>query len=98
MLILVRHAMPAYTPEIPAHEWELAPDGREAPEQLARELPEDAYLVASNEPKAWQTLEPAGRPVARDPRLCEVWREEPWEADFRELRRSYVDGTVHPGW
>ena len=52
--------------------------------------------MASDEPKAWQTLEPAG-PVIRDARFGEVRREgEPWDGPYRELRRSYVDGADHP--
>jgi broad specificity phosphatase PhoE len=97
MLILVRHAMPAYTPDVPAHEWHLAEEGRMAAARLATLLPDNGYLVASSEPKAGQTLEPAGT-VVRDPRFDEVYRTEPWEGDYRERRLAYVDGTDHAGW
>jgi broad specificity phosphatase PhoE len=97
MLILVRHAMPAYGPEVPAQDWQLSEDGAARATELAAVLPGDAHLVASAEPKAWQTLEPAG-PVARDPRFNEVFRTEPWEGDFRARRRAYVDGADHPDW
>jgi broad specificity phosphatase PhoE len=95
-LWLVRHAMPAYEPSVPPHAWPLCEEGRAA--AAALRLPADAHLVASDEPKAWQTLEPAG-PVLRDARFGEVRREgEPWEGPYRELRRAYVDGADHPGW
>jgi broad specificity phosphatase PhoE len=95
-LLLVRHAMPAIEPAVPPHEWSLSDEGRAA--AAALRLPPDPYLVASGEPKAWQTLEPAG-PVIHDARFGEIRREgEPWEGPYRELRRSYVDGADHPGW
>jgi broad specificity phosphatase PhoE len=90
--------MPAYERDVPAHTWPLSPDGLAAARRLTRLLPLDAWLVASDEPKAWQTLEPAGE-VARDGRFGEVRREgEPWDGPFRELRQAYVDGADHTGW
>ncbi len=54
--------------------------------------------MSSAEPKAHQTLSPAG-PVTRDARFNEIERTgEPFDGDFRELRRSYVEGTEHAGW
>jgi broad specificity phosphatase PhoE len=97
MLILIRHAMPAFGPDVPAQDWLLSDDGQARAARLAAQLPEGAHLVASVEPKAWQTLEPAGT-VARDPRFNEVFRAEPWEDDHRALRRAYVDGTDHAEW
>jgi broad specificity phosphatase PhoE len=97
-LILVRHAMPAYEREIPPHEWPLSPEGVQAARRLVRHLPTGAFLAASDEPKAWQTLEPAGE-VVRDARFGEVHRDwEPWGGPFRELRQAYVDGADHDGW
>jgi broad specificity phosphatase PhoE len=97
-LVLVRHAMPAPDPLVPAHEWPLSPDGRADARWLVPLLPADALLVASDEPKAYQTLESAG-PVGRDARFGEVRRGgEPWDGPFRELRRAYVEGAAHPGW
>jgi broad specificity phosphatase PhoE len=56
-----------------------------------------AHLAASDEPKAWQTLEGAGE-VTRDARFGEVQREgDSWDGS-RELHRAYVDGAEHPGW
>jgi hypothetical protein len=83
--------MPAHGAELPPHEWVLRPDGAAAARQLAARLPAGAHLVASAEPKAWQTLEPAG-PLIRDPRLNEISRDEPYGGDFRVRRRAYVDG------
>ena len=97
MLILVRHAMPDLDPQTPPHEWPLGEDGRSAARALAGVLPAGALLVASTEPKAWQTLEPAGR-VDRDLRFAEIRRIEPWEGDYRRLRREYVEGVDHPDW
>lgn len=90
--------MPAFGPDVPAHEWTLSQAGRTKAAELSRLLPAAAVLVGSAEPKAYQTLEPAG-PVLRDERFNEVWRHgEPWDGDFRELRHAYVDGTDHPTW
>jgi broad specificity phosphatase PhoE len=96
-LILVRHAMPAFGPDVPPHEWRLRPDGVAAARRLAARLPAGAYLVASTEPKAWQTLRLAG-PVSRDARFNEINRDEPYQGDFRARREAYVAGAGHPGW
>ena len=98
MLILVRHAMPDASSTAPPTEWPLSADGRRAAAALRDLLPHDARLVASTEPKAWQTLgDPEG--VARDARFCEVDRPlEPWSDDFRTRRAEYVSGVVHDGW
>lgn len=91
--------MPAFGPDVPPHEWQLSEDGRTAAAALARLLPAGARLVASYEPKAWQTLEPAGSVHDRDARFNEVSRVgEPWGGEFRELRHAYVTGIDHDGW
>jgi 2,3-bisphosphoglycerate-dependent phosphoglycerate mutase len=108
-LVLVRHAMPAYDESVSPRLWPLAPDGVAAARGLV--LPPGAYLVSSDEVKAWQTLAYASRakvgdpaaldrgPITVDTRFGEVLREgEPWDGPFRELRRSYVDGAEHVGW
>lgn len=83
-----------HSPEL----WELSDEGRLAAAALARLLPPEAYLSSSAEPKAWQTLTPMGE-ARRDPRFNEVNRMgEPFGGNFRELRRSYVDGVDHRGW
>ena len=88
--------MPDSRQYVPPQLWVLSEEGRSAAARLR--FPADAYLVASDEPKAWQTLEPAG-PVVRDERFGEVRRDdEPWEGGYRELRRAYVGGADHSGW
>jgi len=90
--------MPAYEESVPAHLWPLAGDGRVAARRLTAHLPSGAYLAASDEPKAWQTLAEVGA-VIRVPRFGEVRREgEPWEDGFLEPRMAYVDGADHAGW
>ena len=96
-LFLVRHAMPAFGPDIPAAAWELSSEGWCDARALARALPVGAALIASGEPKARQTLEPAGS-VQTDERLNEVTRDEPYEGDFQARRRAYVTGTDYTGW
>ncbi len=97
MLYLVRHAMPEIRPEVPPAEWELGARSHRDARALAGRLPAGGLLVASAEPKARQTLEPAG-PVRTDERFNEVWRDEPYGGDFRARRLGYVTGTDHPGW
>lgn len=88
--------MPDYSPSTDPALWPLTPEGREAAAALP--IPPDAYLVSSTELKAVQTLAPFG-PVVRDARFGEVTRVgEPWDGPYRELRRSYVEGTVPEGW
>jgi broad specificity phosphatase PhoE len=97
MLILVRHAMPDHGPHRPARDWHLSPDGWAAAHALCELLPPDARLVASSEPKAIETLQPAG-PVVSDPRFDEISRVEAYDDDFRRNRRAYVNGTDLPDW
>lgn len=96
-LFLVRHAMPAFGPGLPAAAWKLNSEGWCAARALADALPTGALLVASEETKARQTLEPTGS-VHTDARFNEVTRDEPYEGDFRARRRAYMAGTDHPGW
>lgn len=86
-LLLVRHAMP-----------EAVAQGRAAARSLR--LPADALLVASDEPKAAQTLHEAtgGTPVLVDAGFGEVRRPHGWLPDHRERARAYVDGVQHDGW
>jgi broad specificity phosphatase PhoE len=97
MLILVRHAMPDFGPQTPPHQWPLSQSGHAAARQLALSLPADSHLVASTERKAWQTLEAAGQ-VVQDRRFNEIWRTEPWEGEYRQLRQQYVNGVDHADW
>ncbi|MEJ7741494.1 MAG: histidine phosphatase family protein [Nocardioidaceae bacterium] len=99
MLILVRHAMPTASPEVPPRAWPLSPAGITASERLRGSLPSGAYLVSSTEPKAWHTLGGQAAEVIRDARFDEISRgEEPWDSTFRVNRRRYVEGTSQPGW
>lgn len=70
MLILVRHAMPAHGPDVADRDWHLTAEGAHAARELCARLPRDAYLVASTEMKAIETIAPAG-PVLSDPRFDE---------------------------
>lgn len=89
--------MPAHGPDVPARDWHLSPEGRTAAAALCARLPAGAQLVASSEPKAIQTLEPAGR-AATDPRFDEISRAEGYAGDFRTARRAYVEGADHSDW
>lgn len=98
-LYLVRHALPDVDPATDPASWQLGPGGRAAARRLADMMPPGALLVASDEPKAWQTLNPDGeRDVLRDSRLAEVRRTEEFNDGFRCLRRSYVCGAAIAGW
>lgn len=96
-LTLVRHAMPEVDPAVPAPQWHLGEEGRAAARALPRR---DGYHVASDEPKAYQTLGEMsdGAHVATDPGFGEVARPATWSGDYRALARAYVDGFDHEGW
>jgi hypothetical protein len=81
VLFLVRHAMPALSPETPPEQWQLGSAGRRGAETLRHVIPPDALLVSSQEPKALQTLEPTGH-VFTDVRFNEVSRNEPSTGTF----------------
>lgn len=88
--------MPLVEASTPPASWPLSDEGRLAATTLA--LPAGAYLIASTEPKAYQTLAPFGA-VVHDERFGEIRREgEPFNGNFRELRLSYVEGSRHPRW
>ena len=101
-LVLIRHAMPELEPEVRSERWQLGAEGRAAARSLRSLVAEPAYFVASNEPKAVQTLqELAGRPaVMTDPGFGEVRRPHLWSdgRDYRSMARSYVEGVRHHGW
>ncbi|XVV17447.1 hypothetical protein ACQP2X_24615 [Actinoplanes sp. CA-131856] len=89
-MIFVRHAMPALDPAVPPTAWHLGDEGRAAARLLR--LPPDAYLVASDEPKAVETLRHAvpGATVHQDPGFAEVHRPATWQPDHRALARAYI--------
>ncbi len=99
-LVLVRHAMPVVEPAVSSELWQLGNEGRSAAKALRPRLAQPAYLVASDEPKAIQTLqELASRlDVATDPGFREVRRPHAWSADYASLARAYVEGLRHDGW
>lgn len=99
-LILVRHAMPDVDPESDPATWTLTPQSMaEARELLRPVIPEGSVLLASNEPKARQTLEAADLgEVVTDHRLREVARREAFAEDFRSARRAWVVGRGRQTW
>lgn len=104
VLVLVRHALPLIEPTVPAAEWRLGPDGREASRRLAAALPEQALVITSTEPKARETgrllcgAHGLSGEVITDDRLVEVRGTETWVSDHRALARAYVTGSVLTGW
>jgi len=115
-VMLIRHAMPdagrsartsgrrtvgGRDPEIvPARDWRLGDAGRAAAKALATALPPNAYLVASDEPKAIETVSLAsgGATVAIDAGFAEVRRPDAWTDAHRALAAAYVGGATHAGW
>lgn len=94
--------MPELEPEVSSERWQLGAKGRAAARSLRSLVAEPAYLVASDEPKAVQTMqELAGcLAVATDPGFGEVRRPYLWSDGhaYRSTARSYVEGARHPGW
>jgi broad specificity phosphatase PhoE len=92
--------MPAADAAVPARRWHLSPQGRAAARALRLPAGDGTRLVASDEPKAEQTLiEATGHAVvATDPGFGEVRRPAEWTPDHREKAHAYVSGTVHHGW
>ncbi|HEX5995849.1 MAG TPA: hypothetical protein VFY84_11965 [Jiangellales bacterium] len=99
-LILVRHAMPIVQPDVPSDQWQLGAEGRAEARSLRSRLSEPAYFVASDEPKAEQTLrELAGESsVSIDPGFREVRRPHIWSDEYRMVAREYVNGIRPRGW
>ena len=90
--------MPELVPDADPAGWVLSAEGMAAAAELRTRLPDGAYLVASDEPKAWQTVDPTGSAVVKDARFGEVRRDEPFGDGFRERRLAYLTGTDHDGW
>jgi len=99
-LILVRHAMPIVEPDVPSDQWQLGDEGRAEAWSLRSQLSEPAYFVASDEPKAEQTLrELAGESrVSIDPGFREVRRPHIWSDDYRIVARGYINGICPREW
>ncbi|MEU4425729.1 hypothetical protein AB0F81_34330 [Actinoplanes sp. NPDC024001] len=101
-VIIVRHAMPAVDPEVPADRWPLAWDSRVAARLLRLHVSHPAYYVSSTELKAAQTMqEIAGaQRVLTDAGLAEVHRPHVWFSDdgYREAALAYAGGSCPSGW
>jgi broad specificity phosphatase PhoE len=101
-IVLVRHAMPVVLEDLPGHLWQLGEGGRVAARAVRSRLPDPAYLVASDEPKAIDTLREAvaGGEVAVDAGFAEVGRPHIRSGgdDYRAAARAYVGGVVRDGW
>lgn len=91
--------MPAVDPGVPSQLWELGAEGRAAARALAA-AHEPGYYVASDEPKALQTVREmsGGREVVPEPGLREVRRPYRWSEDYRAQARAYVEGACPDGW
>lgn len=92
--------MPLLEPDVPSEQWRLGESGRAAARALAGEMPPAAYLAASHEPKAVQTVQELaiGQHVVTDAGFREVERPHEWSGDYRARARAYVEGVCHPGW
>lgn len=99
-LILVKHAMPAIVPDVPAREWRLSDAGRAGSRALARLLAAHtpAVVVTSDEPKAAETGQivatELGLAVRLAPDLHEHDRsDEPFlgQARFEATMKSFFD-------
>jgi broad specificity phosphatase PhoE len=86
-------------PEVPADRWQLTIAGRAAARVLGA-LAGPGYYVASDEPKALQTVQEmaAGRPVTAEPGLREVGRPGGWSAGYQQQASGYLGGAVPAGW
>ena len=106
--IVIRHALPDLDPQVPPDQWHLDDAGRAAARRLATILPARPYLVASEEPKAIETLDEAATDIAAttitevftDPDFGEVRRPHQWlEPDaHRHQVTAWLTGTPLPDW
>jgi broad specificity phosphatase PhoE len=98
-IFLVRHARPAVDPELPADQWELTTAGRAAAQVLGA-LTGRGYYVASDEPKALQTVREmaAGWPVTVEPGFGEVQRPGGWSVDYQPQALGYLEGAGPDDW
>jgi broad specificity phosphatase PhoE len=104
-ILLVRHAEPQVSPLVDPKEWLLSAAGRAAAKRLRGRLPATGLWVASTEVKAYETLRCARcedyPSIAKDARLDEVRRVEPFDDDYGARRRAWVEGRLderHMGW
>lgn len=102
-LYLVKHARPEIVPGVPAKDWLLSEEGREASSRLAGHFSstEIKRVAASLEPKALETgrilAERLGVPFSTVPNLHEHRRESTeWVADKRRWEGMIRDFFRHP--
>jgi len=102
-LMLIRHAHPLVDPDVPAAQWPLSPEGREAAHALARriDVEPDPVVATSDETKALETArivaDVTGGEVVVDARLREVSR--PWTpGGYRALAKAWLAGHHLDGW
>jgi hypothetical protein len=88
--------MPEVRSYVPPDLWELGAEGRAAARALAVRLPGDCYLVASDEPKAVQTLRELGPDVAVDGGFREVARPRVWTDDHRAPAWAGQEASTRP--
>lgn len=102
-LVLVRHARPAVEPDRPPSQWRLSDEGREQCRELARQLAPLGVrrVVASVEPKAWQTgaivAQRLGVPCSAAPDLHEHDRDgAPYLAARADVERAVAELFARP--
>jgi broad specificity phosphatase PhoE len=104
MVWFVRHAAVERRLDVPAAEWELSAEGREAARALAARLAPVPRVLSSPEPKALDTARPlaaeSGVELEVDERLREVARATnlPTYDEHRQAVRRYLAGDVVDGW
>ncbi len=99
-LTLVRHGRPATRTDLPAAEWELAPDAHRAVLALSSVGGPDARWYSSPEPKALATARLlADRPVQVVDDLREAGRTAVWLGvdEFHAVVRRCFDRPDEPG-
>ncbi len=92
--------MPAVQRDASAERWGLDDQGRAASRALSAAMTEPAYYVASDEPKALQTLQEmaAGQGVVLEPAFREVRRPHRWSEDYPQQARAYLSGIRQQDW
>lgn len=101
-LILIRHAMPAIAPDIPADRWSLSREGIEQARRLAAHpaLTGAGRLYASAEPKALSTAAPIaarlGLPARTAPGLGEQRRPVLPYTDVAARQQLIAEMFAHP--
>ena len=104
MVWFVRHAPVELRLDVPAAQWELSAEGREAAQALAVRLAPVPRVLSSPEPKALDTARPlataSGVELEVDERLREVERASnlPTYDEHRAAVRRYLGGDAVEGW